>query len=241
MSVGTHITVCTFNRERFDAGYAGEERWREDALEWPSVYPTCRHKKRGAVLYASTRAGKIRCFLFQISSQPKMIAEEAFYLFRRELRHTPYRHRQHETHVFLDPVVRHVGSLHELSDLYSEAILASRALSGAGTDQPLRSLEAKYEFNQRTKVIEFLKETPPLVHLLSGAYGIIQRHFPGCRVTLEVVAFPEEEAQDKLAVRIWADLSVQEAYRTLKQFDQDWFKFAVHPVNKKIFVDLEFL
>jgi hypothetical protein len=241
MSVGTHIPVCTFNRERFDARYAGEEWWREDALDWPSVYPTGRHKRRGEVLNAATRAGKIRCFLFQISSQPKMISEEALYLFRRQLWHTPYRHRERGTPVFLDRLVRQVNSLHELSDMYSEAILASQSSRGRGINQPVTALEECYDFKQRTKVIEFLDETPLLVDLLSEAYGIIQRHFPGCRVTLEVVAFPEEHAQAKLAIRIWADLSVQEAYRTLKQFDQDWFKFAVNPVRKKVFVDLEFL
>ena len=96
-----------------------------------------------------------------------------------------------------------------------------------------------YSLRHSRKVQSFLEENFFLIPLLIEAQYYIARYFPTSEVFLEVETDPEEK-EDQLVALIATSLSPDNAYRQLKQFDEDWWLDTLSQAQMKLCISVEF-
>jgi len=106
----------------------------------------------------------------------------------------------------------------------------------------LEALEQLYIFRRRSEVIKFLVDNSFLFLPIQEAYEQIRNHFGSSaqQVVLEVVTDPEVAGDQELVIFIRTNLSPDEAYKKLKQLDEEWWLDAPANVRKKLCIDVEF-
>lgn len=85
------------------------------------------------------------------------------------------------------------------------------------------SIESLYSLKGKTAVTRILDEYSFLIPLLLEAREKIDVYFPNSEVSLEVIADPEAEEDYQLLASVSANLSAEDAYRRLKEFDRAWW------------------
>jgi len=85
------------------------------------------------------------------------------------------------------------------------------------------SIESLYSLKEKTAVIQFLDEYSFLIPLLLEAREKIYAYFPNPELSLEVIADPEAEGHYQLLAAVSTDLTAEDAYRRLKEFDRAWW------------------
>lgn len=85
------------------------------------------------------------------------------------------------------------------------------------------SIESLYSLKEKTAVIQFLGEHSFLIPLLLEAHEEIDVYFPNTEFSLEVIADPEAEGDYQLLASVSTNLSAEDAYRRLKEFDRAWW------------------
>lgn len=103
----------------------------------------------------------------------------------------------------------------------------------------MQTISSAYSFRNPRKVWTFLEENPFLVELLMEAPTYITKYFPGSQVYLEVEAEPESMDDQQLVAAIATSGSANEAYKKLKQLDEDWWLDALDRAHMKLCITVE--
>jgi len=90
-------------------------------------------------------------------------------------------------------------------------------------DATFSSIESLYSLQGKTAVIQFLDEYSFLIPLLLEAREKIDAYFPNPEISLEVITDPEAEGDYQLLASVSTNLTAEDAYRRLKEFDRAWW------------------
>jgi len=90
-------------------------------------------------------------------------------------------------------------------------------------DATFSSIESLYSLQGKTAVVQFIDEHSFLIPLLLEAREKIDVYFPNPEVSLEVITDPEAEGDYQLLASVSTNLSAEDAYRRLKEFDRAWW------------------
>ena len=90
-------------------------------------------------------------------------------------------------------------------------------------DATFSSIESLYSLKGKTAVTRILDEHSFLIPLLLEAHEKIYAYFPNPEVSLEVITDPEAEGDYQLLASVSTNLSAEDAYRRLKEFDRAWW------------------
>jgi hypothetical protein len=85
------------------------------------------------------------------------------------------------------------------------------------------SIEGLYSPKGKTAVARILDEHSFLIPLLMEARERLDVYFPNSEVSLEVITDPETEGDYQLLAAVSTDLTADDAYRKLKEFDRAWW------------------
>jgi len=107
------------------------------------------------------------------------------------------------------------------------------------SSSPIGDVLALYTTLHPEEVEEFLEKNSFLVPLVSATYQNIERFFSYSRVTLDLET-DVEDATESLAAHVVTSLSVEDAYKQLKQFDRQWWLKVLQQAKSKFYVNLEF-
>lgn len=101
------------------------------------------------------------------------------------------------------------------------------------------SLEQLYTLRRPEEVRRFLDNNTFLYQLLHEANQQIRNYFESKELILEVVTDPEEGEQE-LVIWIHTNLSADEAYKKLKEFDNNWWLNVPPNISEKLSINVEF-
>jgi hypothetical protein len=104
---------------------------------------------------------------------------------------------------------------------------------------PIQCITWRYSLRHSRKVQKFLEENFFLVPLLIEARHYISKYFPASATFLDVETDPEEKTKQLVAL-IATNLSPDDAYRQLKQLDEDWWLGALSQAQMKLCISVEF-
>lgn len=103
------------------------------------------------------------------------------------------------------------------------------------------NLEHLYTFREPAEVIQFLENHRFLIPLLGEAHVQLKNYFgPSAQIFLEVVVDPEVEDDRELVAFVHTDLSADEAFERLRQFDRDWWLDASVEAQGALSIHVEF-
>ena len=91
------------------------------------------------------------------------------------------------------------------------------------TNATFSSLESLYFLQGKAAVARILDENSFLVPLLLEDREKLDIYFPNSEVSLEVITDPEAEGDYQLLASVSTNLSAEDAYRRLKEFDRAWW------------------
>lgn len=111
--------------------------------------------------------------------------------------------------------------------------------SGTASLLRLQSISSVYSFRNSREVRAFLEETPSLVELLLEAPPYIAKYFPDSEVFLEVETEPENIDDRQLVAAIATSYSPNEAYKKLKQLDEEWWLDVLERAHMKLCITVE--
>lgn len=104
----------------------------------------------------------------------------------------------------------------------------------------LETFEYLYQLRKRFEVLAFLSANPFLVRFLEEAYWQITKYFGSSVEAVLEVAHDSEATGQELAILIRTDLSPSEAFKKVRELDQNWWLNTSADIRQKICIDVEF-
>lgn len=104
----------------------------------------------------------------------------------------------------------------------------------------LQDIASVYSLRNAENVIIFLKKHLFLTSLLIEAKSYIDKYFSNSATFLDVETDPEEPNGQQLVALVETDASPEEAYRKLKQFNEDWWLKVIASAQMKLCISVEF-
>ncbi len=126
--------------------------------------------------------------------------------------------------------------------------LASATLSGPAfnvevtwSEDEIELLRVNFNFRDENQVIQFLRSHRHLNQILNDSVEIIQVYFPESKLSLRVIADPEEENSKQLVLYIGCNLEPEEALIQLDKLDEDWWLDALNGARNALCINLEWI
>jgi hypothetical protein len=138
------------------------------------------------------------------------------------------------------------GALHPVNAttwfaIDTASLLTFRAMNSCRWHIEKKSaIESLFSVRDRIEVLEFLDEHPFLSRILREARHHLERYFPILDLVLEVICDPEAEDDKQLVLSVVSELNPTESLERLGQFDREWWLDAMHGVQNKLCINLEF-